>query len=151
MKFSLSIVLILLLVLITSSKAATFAVLVAGSKEYAHYRYQADICHAYQTLIRQGVPSTNIFTLSFDDAPRDMRNPYQNELYSVPGPESEEVYRSCPIDYRERNNNLAVFEGVMMGDKSAVRNKGSGRVLDGITDQDNLFLYFSLPGSFKFI
>jgi len=44
-----------------------WAVLVAGSNGFWNYRHQADICHAYKTLRKNGVPESNIIVMSYDD------------------------------------------------------------------------------------
>lgn len=49
------------------SWAANWAVLVAGSNEWVNYRHQADICHAYQILHKNGIPDSNIIVMMYDD------------------------------------------------------------------------------------
>lgn len=48
-----------------------YAVLVAGSSGYENYRHQADVCHAYQILHRNGVPDENIVVMMVDDIAYD--------------------------------------------------------------------------------
>ena len=43
-------IVLLLLLLVSLTKAANWAVLVAGSNGYYNYRHQSDVCHAYQIL-----------------------------------------------------------------------------------------------------
>jgi len=52
---------------INSSGAANWAVLVAGSSEWMNYRHQADVCHAYQILHKNGIPDSNIIVMMYDD------------------------------------------------------------------------------------
>ena len=52
---------------ISSSWAANWAVLVAGSYEWTNYRHQADVCHAYQILHKNGIPDSNIIVMMYDD------------------------------------------------------------------------------------
>ncbi len=52
---------------ISSSLAANWAVLVAGSSEWVNYRHQADVCHAYQILHKNGIPDSNIIVMMYDD------------------------------------------------------------------------------------
>lgn len=44
-----------------------WAVLVAGSNGFWNYRHQADICHAYQIMVNNGIPKDQIITFSYDD------------------------------------------------------------------------------------
>lgn len=44
-----------------------WALLVAGSNGYYNYRHQADVCHAYQILHRNGVPDERIVVMMYDD------------------------------------------------------------------------------------
>ena len=39
-----------------ASSSDHWAVLVAGSSGYGNYRHQADICHAYQIMKKNGIP-----------------------------------------------------------------------------------------------
>ena len=43
-----------------------WAVLVAGSNGYFNYRHQADICHAYQILRKNGIPDESIIVMMYD-------------------------------------------------------------------------------------
>lgn len=47
--------------------AANWAVLVAGSNGWYNYRHQADVCHAYQILHKNGIPDSNIIVMMYDD------------------------------------------------------------------------------------
>jgi legumain len=58
---------------INSSWAANWAVLVAGSSEWVNYRHQADVCHAYQILHKNGIPDSNIIVMMYDDLARHWR------------------------------------------------------------------------------
>ena len=59
--------LILILALFGCASAANYAVLVAGSSGYSNYRHQADVCHAYQILHKNGIPDSNIVVMMYDD------------------------------------------------------------------------------------
>ena len=48
-----------------------WAVLVAGSNGFWNYRHQADICHAYQVLLKNGFPASNIIVMAYDDIAND--------------------------------------------------------------------------------
>ena len=67
--------LILAAVLVITS-ADNWAVLVCGSHGFSNYRHQADICHAYHIMIKNGIPADNIIVMNYDDAANDKRNPF---------------------------------------------------------------------------
>jgi legumain len=52
---------------ISYTSAANWAVLVAGSNGWYNYRHQADVCHAYQILHKNGIPDSNIIVMMYDD------------------------------------------------------------------------------------
>lgn len=58
---------LLILALVHCASAANYAVLVAGSSGYDNYRHQADVCHAYQILHKNGIPDENIVVMMYDD------------------------------------------------------------------------------------
>jgi legumain len=64
------------LVAVTMATSDHWAVLVAGSSGYGNYRHQADICHAYQILIKNGMKAENIITFAFDDIANNSENPF---------------------------------------------------------------------------
>ncbi len=52
---------------VSLTSAANWAVVVAGSNGYYNYRHQADACHAYQILHKHGIPDSNIVVMMYDD------------------------------------------------------------------------------------
>ena len=56
-----------LLLAVGTGWADNWAVLVAGSSGWANYRHQADVCHAYQILHKNGIPDSNIIVMMYDD------------------------------------------------------------------------------------
>ena len=52
--------------------AANWAVLVAGSSGWDNYRHQADVCHAYQILHKNGIPDSNIVVMMYDDIAKSL-------------------------------------------------------------------------------
>lgn len=50
-----------------ASSSDHWAVLVAGSNTYSNYRHQADICHAYQIMLENGIPEDQIIVMAYDD------------------------------------------------------------------------------------
>lgn len=57
---------------ISGSWAANWAVLVAGSKGWYNYRHQADVCHSYQILHKYGIPDSNIIVMMYDDLAKNI-------------------------------------------------------------------------------
>jgi len=53
-----------------------WAVIVAGSMGYSNYRHQADTCHAYQVLKKNGIPEDQIIHLAYDDVANNSANPF---------------------------------------------------------------------------
>mmetsp|Transcript_49051 Transcript_49051/g.115320 ORF Transcript_49051/g.115320 Transcript_49051/m.115320 type:complete len:82 (-) Transcript_49051:268-513(-) len=41
--------------------ADKWAVIAAGSKGFWNYRHQADACHAYQLMLKSGIPERGLF------------------------------------------------------------------------------------------
>eukprot|EP00210_Caulerpa_lentillifera_P002410 g2311.t1 len=131
------------------------AILVAGSRGYWNYRHQADMCHAYQMLKKNGVPSDNIIIFVYDDIARNSYNPFPGKIYNVPGMYiaslharkmficvgGADVYPGCNKDYTGSNVNKFVLSAVLRGDSAAVRGKGSGRVLTKNAYQRVFFAY----------
>ena len=73
-----------LLLLSGSAFTANWAVLVAGSNGFYNYRHQADICHAYQVLVKGGIPASNIIVFSYDDVAGSSQNPLKGKLINQP-------------------------------------------------------------------
>ena len=46
-----------------TTNSSHWAVIVAGSKVYSNYRHQADACHAYRIVQRNGIPKSNIILM----------------------------------------------------------------------------------------
>lgn len=110
-----------------------WAVLVAGSNQWFNYRHQADVCHAYQTLVSKGVPKERIITLMFDDIAFNTLNPQQGKIFNEPN--GTNVYEGVVIDYKGKDVSVDTFRHVLLGEKDSLVNIGSGRVLSsGETD-----------------
>ena len=67
---------------VSSTSAANWAVLVAGSSGWYNYRHQADLCHAYQILHRNGIPDSNIIVMMYDDLAQNRQ--YVKEITNSP-------------------------------------------------------------------
>lgn len=131
------------ILLISSSQCANWAVIVAGSKGYYNYRHQADVCHAYQILIKGGIPKENIILFSHDDAAEHKKNPFPGKLFNKP--DGTDVYTGCVIDYRKRDVTPENYLAVIQGQKDKVQG-GTGRVLQS-TENDLVFLNFADHGA----
>ena len=90
-----------------------WAVLVAGSKGYFNYRHQADICHAYHLLKRQGVPADQIIVMAYNDVAWDDENPFPGTLYN--GKDGVNYHDGCMIDYQQDDVNKENFLSILHG------------------------------------
>ncbi|CAF0776472.1 unnamed protein product [Rotaria sordida] len=124
--------------------AANWAVLVAGSRDWVNYRHQADVCHAYQILHRNGIPDSNIIVMMYDDLAHHWRNPTKGII--INHPKGEDVYHGVPHDYTGKDVTPDNFINVLLGNKEAMRNIGSGKVLESGPD-DNVFIYYTDHGA----
>lgn len=131
------------------SDSNTWAVLAAGSSTYWNYRHQADICHAYQILIKHGLAPERIITLIYDDVAHASENPFPGQLFNQP--KGSDVYAGCQVDYRGDVLSPSLFLNVLLGDTEAVAglvgssSDGNGKVLKSGPD-DNVFIYFADHG-----
>lgn len=133
-----------LLLLSGGAFAANWAVLVAGSNGFWNYRHQADICHAYQTLVKGGIPASNIIVFSYDDVASSSQNPFKGKLINQPN--GQDVYAGCKIDYRGADVTPKNFLSVLKQDATAMKGIGSGRVLQS-TSADKVFINFADHGA----
>ncbi|KAL2902620.1 Vacuolar-processing enzyme [Bienertia sinuspersici] len=99
--------------------AKNWALLIATSNGYDNYRHQADVCHAYQLLRRNGLADENIIVFMYDDI----------------------AFHQRKGDAVNPNN----FFAVLSGDATRI-NGGSGKVLNSGPD-DQIFLYWSGHGA----
>lgn len=120
-----------------------WAVIMAGSNTYGNYRHQADACHAYQIMKRNGIPENNIIVLAYDDIANSNENPFPGIEYNKPtakGVAGVDVYKGCKIHYRGENVTGENFVKVLEGDASA-----PGPVLKSTKD-DRVFVYWTDHG-----
>lgn len=125
------------------ASADNYAVLICGSHTYPNYRHHADVCHAYQILIKNGVPAENIITFLYDDVANDPENPYPGQLFNKPTPNSMgvDVYKGCVKDYTGADVIADNVMSVLKGDAAAMKGKGTGRVLKS-GPNDHVFINF---------
>jgi legumain len=120
-----------------------WAVLVAGSNSYYNYRHQSDICHAFQTLIRNGFPAEKIIVFMYDDIANNPQNPHKGEVINHVG--GANVYPGVTKDYVGASTTASNFLAVLSGQKSKVVG-GSGRVVES-GPNDNIFVFYSDHGA----
>merc|ERR1719296_592537 len=108
--------------MVLGASAEHWAVIMAGSNTYGNYRHQADACHAYQIVKKNGVPESNIIMLAYDDIANNRENPFPGKIFNKPtaaGTPGTDVYEGCKIDYKGKDVNAANFLKVLSGDTSA--------------------------------
>ncbi|RDD40921.1 Legumain [Trichoplax sp. H2] len=115
-----------------------WAVLVAGSNGWDNYRHQADICHAYQILHKNGFPDERIVVMMYDDIAENENNPTPGKIINRPyGPN---VYANVLKDYTKNHVNPTNFINVLLGNADKVTG-GSGKVLKS-GPNDRVFINF---------
>lgn len=127
-----------------------WALLVAGSNGFYNYRHQADICHAYQILHRNGIPDENIIVMMYDDIANNADNPKHGVIINKP--DGPNVYKGVLKDYTGEEVNSTNFLNILKGDKDALEGIGSGRVIES-GPNDHIFVNFAdhgAPGSLIF-
>lgn len=129
-----------------SVNAANYAVLVAGSNNYYNYRHQADVFHAYQSLISRGFNPNNIITFAYDDIANSRSNPFPGQVFNFPSPSApgKDVYAGVKIDYKGTDVTPENFLNALKG-SDELRKKGF-KVLES-TSKDNVFIFFSDHGA----
>jgi len=140
--------LVIALVLVCAAvvQADDWAVLVAGSNTWGNYRHQADICHAYQVVHKNGIPDERIIMLYYDDIAAYSYNPFPGKIYNKPttGP-GVDVYAGCKKDYTGKDVTAKNFLNIITGNAAAMKGIGSGKVLAS-GPNDNVFINFSDHG-----
>jgi len=99
-----------------------WAVIVAGSKGYGNYRHQADACHAYQIMKKNGIPEEQIILMAFDDIANSPENPFPGKIFNKStkrGHPGVDVYEGCKIDYKGKQVTKKTVLEVLQGDSSA--------------------------------
>ncbi|CAN6441540.1 unnamed protein product [Victoria cruziana] len=124
------------------SLGTRWAVLIAGSSGYWNYRHQADVCHAYQTMIKGGLKEENIVVFMYDDIAYNEENPRPGTI--INHPQGEDVYAGVPKDYVGNDVTVENLFAVLLGNKTAVAG-GSGKVVDS-GPNDHIFVFYSDHG-----
>jgi len=126
-------------------QAADWAVIVAGSSTYDNYRHQADACHAYQIVHKNGIPAQNIITFMYDDIASDPSNPFPGQIFNKPtaaGVPGVDVYKNVQKDYTGASVTPEIFLAVITGNSSY---PGVTKVLQS-TSSDRVFIFFTDHG-----
>lgn len=140
---------LIIALLLCAVYADTWNVIVAGSYQYKNYRHQADACHNYQILKKNGIPEDHIILFMYDDVAYAEENPFKGHLYNQVGEDPEDVYEGCKPSYTGKTITPEVYLAVLLGDAQTVTN------LTGIenppvlrsTKDDLVFLSFFDHGS----
>lgn len=121
-----------------------WAVIVAGSNGWYNYRHQADICHAYQILHKNGIPDERIVVMMYDDIAFNKENPHKgvviNHLHG------QNLYKGVPKDYTGSAVTPSVFLKVLQGEKAGLDEVGSGKVINS-GPNDHIFVFFADHGA----
>ncbi|VVC32207.1 Peptidase C13, legumain [Cinara cedri] len=122
-----------------------WVLLVAGSYGWNRgYRHQADVCHAYQIIKRNGIPEENIIVMMMDDIAYHPRNPTPGVIINRPN--GTNVYDGVIIDYKGADVNSTNFINIITGNKAAMKSIGSGKVIEG-GPHDTIFISFADHGN----
>lgn len=130
---------------VNAANSDHWAVIVAGSRGFMNYRHQADTCHAYQIMKKNGIPEDQIIHLSYDDVANSVSNPFKGKLFNKPTPKGtpgEDVYAGCKIDYSGSKTTAANVVNVLKGDAAAA----GGPVLKS-DENSKVFFYFADHGA----
>ncbi|ELK34139.1 Legumain [Myotis davidii] len=121
-----------------------WVVIVAGSNGWYNYRHQADACHAYQIVHRNGIPDEQIVVMMYDDIANSEENPTPGVVINRPN--GSDVYKGVLKDYTGEDVTPKSFLAMLRGDEEAVKGIGSGKVLKS-GPQDHVFVYFTDHGA----
>ncbi|CEF69923.1 Legumain [Strongyloides ratti] len=120
--------------------------LIAGSSSWENYRHQADIGHAYKTLVERNIAKENIVVFAYDDIANNPMNPFPGKIFNHPSLK-EDVYAGLEIDYKGDDVNENNFLCALSGDKSCLKGVGTGRVVES-TENDDVFVYYADHGAY---
>ncbi|XP_047668960.1 legumain [Tachysurus fulvidraco] len=126
-----------------TGKGKNWVVLVAGSNGWYNYRHQADVCHAYQIVHKNGIPDEQIVVMMYDDLAHSQDNPTPGVIINRPN--GTDVYKGVLKDYIGDAVTPENFLAVLKGDVSSVKG-GSGKVLKS-GPNDHVFVYFTDHGA----
>ena len=117
-----------------------WAVLIAGSKDYWNYRHQADVAHAYQIVMENGIRNDHTIYMVYDDIATNTDNPIQGMLFN--SPTGDNVYNEIQINYSGNQVNKETFLAVLKGDAETA----GGPVLES-NEESKVFIFYSDHGA----
>ncbi|GIQ79463.1 peptidase C13, legumain [Kipferlia bialata] len=118
------------------------------SKGWTNYRHQADVYHAYQTLVGYGhVHPSNIIVMAYDDIAYDTHNAQPGYVRNVP--DGPNVYDGLSIDYCGTDVTKDTFLSVLRGEVPITTN-GSGRTLAS-GPSDDVFIFLDDHGGVGYV
>ncbi|XP_060749476.1 legumain-like [Tachysurus vachellii] len=127
-----------------ASKSKQWVLLAAGSKGWEDYSVQANVCHAYQVMHRNGISDDQIVVMIYDDIAYNQQNPSPGNIINVPnGPN---VYPGVLKDYTGEDVSAENFLAVLRGDSAAVKKSGPKKVIRSV-ENDSIFIYLSDHGN----
>jgi len=118
---------------------------VAGSNTWSNYRHQADVCHSYQVVHKNGIPDSRVIMMQYDDIANNIANPFKGQIFNAPTPVGTpgvDVYGGTKKDYTGLNVTAAMFIAALTGDSVA---SGGNKVLQS-TANDHVFVFFDDHG-----
>ncbi|KAK2567477.1 Legumain [Acropora cervicornis] len=127
-----------------NAEGTHWGLIVAGSNSWYNYRHQADACHAYQILHKNGIPDKNIVVMMYDDIAHNKQNPTQGIIINKPN--GTDVYHGVPKDYTKTDVTPKNFLNILKGNKAAMQGIGSGKVIES-GPNDHVFVYFTDHGA----
>ena len=80
---------------------------------------QADVCHAYHVVRRNGIPASNVILMSYGDAAYSEENPFPGKLFNRPtqdGVAGYDVNEGCVAKYSGEDVTASNFLAVLRGD-----------------------------------
>ncbi|KAK1339439.1 hypothetical protein QTO34_020122 [Cnephaeus nilssonii] len=115
-----------------------------GAMWAAIFVAEADACHAYQIVHRNGIPDEQIVVMMYDDIANSEENPTPGVVINRPN--GSDVYKGVLKDYTGEAVTPQNFLAVLRGDEEAVKGIGSGKVLKS-GPRDHVFVYFTDHGA----
>jgi legumain len=97
------------------------------------------VYHAYQILHSHGIPDENIIVMHYDDLAKNDENPTPGVVINHPN--GDDVYHGVPKDYIGKDVTAKNFLNILTGNKQAMQNIGSGRVLES-GPNDHVFVNY---------
>ncbi len=119
----------------------TWALLVAGSKGWDDYRFQADVFSMYQMLKNNGYDDDHIVLICEDDLVNNPLNKFEKGMLRI-SDNGNNVYDASAIDYKLSSIDPDDIGRILQGKKS----ERLPHVIES-TDSDNIFIFWSSHGS----